>query len=168
MNVNKNNNFIDKNQVDTTQNDTINENQVEITRKDTIKLSMNVDKVEIWCAGFGYSADKSFTIYLSDLEVKKVNFFNKNDVTVINSFDVRNELIGNVNKFYINKTEKIILNKQKRDYRISTDYPLIEVAGFQNNKKVFKNQTTIGDEGYDINYNSEFLTFYELLKSISN
>jgi hypothetical protein len=49
---------------------------------------------------------------------------------------------------------------------ISTDYPYIEVTGFHNKKEIFKDKISIGNDIYDVDYYSEFLNFYELLKSI--
>jgi hypothetical protein len=147
-------------------NNSVGENKAGTMQNDTVKLSMSVNQVIIWCVFFGHSSDKSFILYLSDLEVKKVDFYNQKDITVFNAIDIKNELIYYVNKFYIDKTENIVLSKKKRGYVISADYPYIEVTGFHNKKEIFKDKISIGNAMYDIDYNSEFLNFYELLKSI--
>lgn len=65
-----------------------------------------------------------------------------------------------INQFYIDKEDNIILNRTKREYLESTDYPYIKVVGYQNKKEVFNVSTQIGEEEYDVEYHPEFLEFY--------
>ncbi len=71
-----------------------------------------------------------------------------------------------VNLFYIDKEKKIILNRKKRDYLESTDYPNIKVIGYINKKEVFNVKTQIGEEEYDVEFNPKFLEFYEFLDNL--
>lgn len=80
--------------------------------------------------------------------------------------DIVNQIKQYISKFYLNKEEKIILSKAKKEYLESTDYPYIKVIGYQNNKEVFNVNTQIRDEEYDIEYHPKFLEFYEFLDSL--
>lgn len=77
-----------------------------------------------------------------------------------------------LNQFYIDKEKKIILKRTKRDHMISTDYPDISlfayiwVTGYKNKKKIFDEYIHIGEEAYDVEYNPEFMEFYDLLKEL--
>lgn len=71
-----------------------------------------------------------------------------------------------ISLFYISKEDNIVLNRTKRDYIESTDYPYIKVVGYQNKKEVFNVNTQIGDEEYDIEYHPDFIDFYEFLDSL--
>ncbi len=71
-----------------------------------------------------------------------------------------------ISQFYLDKEDKIILNKTKRDYILSTDYPYIKVNGYQDGKEVFDKRSQLGDEEYDIDFNPTFLEFYEFLDSL--
>ena len=78
-----------------------------------------------------------------------------------------NHLIGYINQFYIDKEVEIVLKRTKRDYIESTDYPNIKVIGYQRGKKIFSTKTQIGEEDYDVEYNPQFMEFYQLLDSLA-
>ena len=65
--------------------------------------------------------------------------------------------------FYIDCTEEIVLEKKKRQYIVSTDYPDVVTEGYKDGKKIIYNRTQIGEEEYDVEYNLEFLEFYKFL-----
>src|SRR5690606_2264344 len=135
---------------------------------DTLVLSNSIDRVEILCLFFGKYGDKSFTLYLSNSDIKKVNFHNEEEVAKIKSVEFHNKIIDYVNRFYINKNEKVVLKKVKRDYIKSTDYPTILVIGYKGKQQFFENKIRIGEENYNIEYNPEFIGFYNLLQSVSD
>lgn len=84
----------------------------------------------------------------------------------INEARITQQFLRFINQFYIEKTEEIIQKRVKRNYLESTDYPRIEVIGYQGGKQMFKNRTQIGEEEYDIEYHPQFLEFYEFLDSL--
>jgi len=135
---------------------------------DTLVLSNSIDRVEVLCLFFGKYRDKSFTLYLSNSNVKKVDFHNEDEVIKIKSTKIHNNLINYVNRFYIDKNEKIILNQNKRNYIKSTNYPTILVIGYKGERQIFKDKTSIGYESYDVDYSTKFIEFYNLLESLSD
>jgi len=136
------------------------DNKVEDT---TFILANNITNVEIWCTFLS----KNFYLYITNSQIKYVDKRNESKFYLIENINVKNKIINYINMFYIEKTEKIILKKIKRDYIISTDYPFIRTTGFKGKQKIFNKDVHIGEELYDVEYNPIFLEFYELLKSFS-
>ena len=129
-------------------------------------LANNITNIEIWCAFFGKWRVKSFYLYITNSQVKYVDYHNKNKFYFIENISTKNKIINYINMFYIEKNEKIILKKIKREYCVATDYPFIRITGFKEKQKIFNTDTRIGNESYDVEYNPIFLEFYELLESL--
>lgn len=138
---------------------------VGVENNELIALSTKIDKVEIICMFFGDYTDKSFRINLSNSTLI-VKSFNESDTIYVNNGDIRNKAIKFINLFYIDKEEKIIINRTKRDELLSTDYPFIRVIGYREGNEVFNSKSQIGEEEYDVEYHPLFLGFYEFLNSM--
>lgn len=121
--------------------------------------------------------DSIIVKYWKSTEANEYMFYYSDEILHISSeyFDfkkriedkhIRQEFKKYVNQFYIDKENNIILNRTKRDYIESTDYPYIKVVGYQNKKEVFNVTTQIGDEEYDIEYHPEFIEFYKFLDGL--
>lgn len=131
--------------------------------KDSLFLPCDIDSVEILCLFFGEYGEKSFRIFLTNKEYSISRTSDERNVISRGVNNIKDSLISNITQFYINKEDKIILNKTKRDYIRSMDYPYIKVIGYRNKKEIFNEAMKIGDEEYDIEYNPKFLEFYEFL-----
>lgn len=133
---------------------------------DSLFLFHDIDRVEILCLFFGEYGKKSFRISLTNKEYSISNTYDERNVMSSGVKSIKDSLIRNITQFYINKEEKIILGKTKRDYISSMDYPYIKVIGYSNKKEIFNEAIQIGDEEYDIEYNPKFLEFYNFLDSL--
>ena len=159
----------------------------EIQLPDTIvKLSGNIERIEIWGAFMGGGG---FDLFVSDFEIKcnaryttkYVNQYIYIDTTfIIDDIKKRNKIINSINMFYIEETEKIYFKRTKSLEGFITDYPFIRVKAFTKGKKKFEKDTQIGtineeekgdtiimeDATYRYEYNPKFMEFYELLESL--
>lgn len=133
---------------------------------DTLILSANIDRVEILCLFFGKYSNKSFRLFLSNTNLNIINAADEKDTIYVDYKRNKRKLIRNINRFYINKEEEIVLKKIKRDYIKSTDYPYIKVIGYRGMKEIFNTETQIGEEDYNVEYNPQFLKFYEFLNNL--
>lgn len=134
---------------------------------DTVTLSKKIDSVKVVGLFFGEYRDKAFTLYLSNNYVKGVFHHKEKKNFTVNSLSDRNKLVKYINQFYIEESEKIILNRTKKEYIVSSDYPYIQVISYKDGKELFKNKTQIGEENYNIEYNPRFLEFYKFLDYIA-
>jgi len=138
-----------------------------VVKQDTVKLILakNLDRIviEYWdninanTFVFVISNDSDITFYGE--EVSK-------EIRHINSIAIHNHIVASVNRFYINKEEKIVLKRSKRNYLKSSEYPDIRVIGYREGKEVFNKHTQIGNEEYDLEFNPKFIAFYELLSGL--
>jgi RHS repeat-associated protein len=149
--------------------------QINNTKEDLTKIHLyhqNVDSllIEYWNS----TRDTKYMDYL-------ISFNNDNKIIIrsgrsiqnypsikitIDSLDIIKSFVTYINKFYIDKTEKIILEKRKTNIVVSSDCPNINVIGYRNGIKVFDNHVRITEEDdeYRIIFNPEFLKFHELIK----
>jgi hypothetical protein len=135
-------------------------NMVELKQEDQSKIDSVV--VKYWKS----TEANEYSFYYSDeiLQIRSEYFgFKKSieDKQIIQAF------LKYVNQFYIDKEKEIVLNRTKRSYLESTDYPYINAIGYKNNKEVFNVNTQIGEEEYDVEYHPKFLEFYEFLDSLT-
>lgn len=77
-----------------------------------------------------------------------------------------NMFVNYVNKFFIDKSEVIVIKKTKKQ-SIVTDYSSISFTGFINGDEVFGNKTQMGNETYEFEFNKYFLEFNEFLKRLT-
>lgn len=132
---------------------------IEFKKEDQSKIDSVI--VEYWKS----TEANEYTFYYSDeiLQISSGYFdFEKR----IEDKHIRQEFKKYVNQFYIDKENKIILSRTKRDYIVSTDYPYIRVIGYKDKKEVFTVNTQIGEEEYDVEYHPQFIEFYEFLDSL--
>jgi hypothetical protein len=90
------------------------------------------------------------------------------DLKIYDSPEKLQSFVVYINLFYIDKSEEIILSRKKRSMIISTDYPNIRVIGYKKGKEMFNKKVQIGEESYDIEYNPEYLNFFELIKKLGD
>src|SRR5690625_258275 len=81
----------------------------------------------------------------------------------LSDLNKKHTLIKYINQFYIDKSSEIIINT-KNEEELVADYPFVRVIGIKNEVQVFNTYTIIKD---NIEYHSEFIEFYELLREIS-
>ena len=128
-----------------------------------IKFKSKIDSVSVHYWKSTEANEYSYKYVDRELAIKGQYFgvnIKSSDTTTIDKF------ITFVNEFYIDKTEKIILEKIKRDYVVSSEYPSITVIGYKGGKELFREHTQIGYEEYDVKFNPKFLEFYEFLDDL--
>lgn len=81
----------------------------------------------------------------------------------LSDLNKKHTLIKYINQFYIDKSSEIIINT-KNEEELVADYPFVRVIGIKDEVQVFNIYTIIKD---NIEYHSEFIEFYELLREIS-
>lgn len=133
----------------------------QIQKEQHIELNIDSITVNYWKST---EANEYLYRYLDRVLEIKGRYFGVNmkilDTIVVNKFTTY------INTFYIDKTEKIILEKKKQPMMI-TDYPSITVVGYKGGKQVFIEHTQIGDENYALKFNPNFLAFYEFLENLT-
>lgn len=87
---------------------------------------------------------------------------------IISDKMVIDKFLGYVDSFLITKSERIYFRKTKSKRVIVTDYPVLNFRIHLSESRVLTESVTVGEEGYDIEYNPKFLEFYQLLESLSN
>ena len=146
----------------------VDSNKVEKVQKheknaDTIRLSNDIDSVEVYCSFFAkYTA---FTLSLSKTYFDGKFIYGDKKKFAINSLYKRNRFVNYINKFYIEK-EKIIFSKKKTGYITSNDYPVITVKLFKKGDVVLEQRNRIGSATHIIEYNPKFIEFYEFLEEL--
>ena len=146
----------------------VDSNKVEKVQKheknaDTIRLSNDIDSVEVYCSFFAkYTA---FTLSLSKTYFDGKFIYGDKKKFAINSLYKRNRFVNYINKFYIEK-EKIIFSKKKTGYITSNDYPVITVKLFKKGDVVLEQENRIGSETHKVEYNPKFIEFYEFLEEL--
>lgn len=122
-------------------------------------------------------ADSIVVNYWKNTEANEYHFsYTKEKIEIRSAYfnfekTVRDELIiqqflNYIHQFYLEKSERIIQKRIKRNYLESADYPYLQTVGYLKGKEVFKNRTQIGEEEYDVGYNPKFLEFYDFLDSL--
>ena len=85
-------------------------------------------------------------------------------VTVaIDSLDLIKSFVTCINKFYIDKTEKIITERKKTNLMIDADYPMFFITGYKKGKKVVNESTIFSDNELFV-FNPLFHEFHELTR----
>ncbi len=139
-----------------------------ISEYDSNKLYCKV-KVDSVCISYDKSlyANKFYIKYVNDVLYVNSKYFSIN--REISDKDIIYKFVRYVNMFYIDKKDKVILEKKKRKDVVSTDYPTLIVMVYNNGVKIFENKTQIGQEEFDIKFNPKFLEFCDFLdKSVIN
>ena len=134
-------------------------NMIEVKQEEQSKIDSVV--VVYWKS----TEANEYQFYYSDkiLQIRSEYFGFKKSVENKQSIQT---FLKYINIFYIDKEKEIVLNRTKRDYLESTDYPNIKVIGYKNKKEVFNINTQIGEEEYDVEFNPKFLEFYEFLDNL--
>ena len=133
----------------------------EIIPLDTAYISGDIDSIKIFCLGVGEFGTESSIFLLSDMYCEEI-YYHTEKLKKTHSFEVKNKLINNINQFYIDKTEKIIL-KKKDEPEVVTEYPYIIVGGYREGKQIFNQQIKIT---YVVEFNPQFWEFYQYLESL--
>ena len=152
----------------------LNENNINsaiTTKKDSTdkKLSKNIDKIIIQYWDNYYANNFIFNI-LSTNKKPEITYRGETLFTekkILKDSVTSKRLINYINQFYIDKKERIIINRSKSDHLESSDYSKIRVIGYRNKNKVFDVKTRIGESEYDVEYNPKFVEFYQLLDSLA-
>lgn len=134
-------------------------NRIELKQENQSKIDSVI--VKYWK---NTEANEYVFQYLDDVLQIKSEYFDFEKT--INNKQINQIFLKYVNQFYIDKKDKIILSKTKRDHIESTDYSKIQVVGYQGYKEVFNKRTQIGNEEYDIEFHPKFLEFYEFLDTL--
>ena len=71
-----------------------------------------------------------------------------------------------IDAFFISKKETVEYNRLRSSDTVITDYPWLEFEIMLNNKQIIKDTVRIGEEGYDITYNPQFLAFFDLINNL--
>ncbi len=79
-----------------------------------------------------------------------------------------NQLVDLIKRFYINRSDEIILSKKKSDVVTTSNYSSIEVKVMDKEKILADQKTQIGSEEYEIEYNPEFMKLYELIQELTS
>ena len=143
----------------------INSNKVEKVQKheksaDTIRLSNDIDSVEVYCSFFAkYTA---FTLSLSKTYFDGKFIYGDKKKFAINSLEKRNQFVNYINKFYIEKSDSIVLSKSSEPVPV-TDYPSICVKSFKGEKEVLNKDVTLYS---NIEFHPKFIEFYEFLDGL--
>jgi hypothetical protein len=89
--------------------------------------------------------------------------------TKISDIKKVNHFVSLVKRFYVEKSEDIILTKVKSEYITSSNYSYIEIK-VKNPEGAFvvDERTQIGSEKYDVEYNPEFIKLYALIQELTN
>lgn len=151
----------------------LNENNINsavTTKKDSTdkKLSKNIEKIIIqyWD---NYHANSFVFNILSTNTEPKITYRGETLFTekkTLKDSVTSKRLINYINQFYIDKKERIIINRSKSDHLESSDYSKIRVIGYRANNEVFDVKTPIGESEYYVEYNPKFVKFYQLLDSL--
>lgn len=100
----------------------------------------------------------SFNLYCDDSNSK---FEIQNEIA-------QEELINFIRRFFIDNSDKIILNKQKRE-RIEVSSPSSIEVKVENKRKIIIDETIqMNYESFEVVYHPEFIKFYELIKQLTN
>ena len=86
----------------------------------------------------------------------------------IDKKDKKSLLVRLVERFYIEKTDEIILFKKKSDVVTTSNYSSIEVKVKDKGKILVDERTQIGSEEYEIEFNPEFIELYELIQELTS
>ncbi len=86
---------------------------------------------------------------------------------VIDEKDKKNLLIRLVERFYIEKTDSIILAKYKSEDALISNYSSIEFKVRNKEELLVNERTQIGSDSYEIEYNPEFIKLYELIQQLT-
>lgn len=78
------------------------------------------------------------------------------------------QLVSLIEQFYVKKTDSIILEKISSDNALISNYSSIVVKVEDKGKLLVDERTQIGSEKYEIEYNPDFLKFYELVKQLTS
>ncbi len=142
--------------------------QASSINNDTVKkkLSNNMDSVTIQYWNNINANTYKFTISSNgNIRVEgNPSFLDTKKISLSNS---ANQFIDYVNQFYIDKTQEIILDRKEKP-TIVTNYPRIDVEGYRKGEEVFNESTKIGEESYEIQFNSKFVEFYKFLEKITS
>lgn len=79
-----------------------------------------------------------------------------------------NQLVDLIKRFYINRSDKIILSKKKSNVVTTSNYSSIQVKVMNKEKLLTDQKTQIGSEEYEIEFNPEFIKLYELIQELTS
>ena len=83
----------------------------------------------------------------------------------VDSLDLVKSFVNLINKLYLDKTEKIILERKKTNLMIDADYPSFFITGYKKGKKVVNESTDYSDNELFV-FNPLFHEFHELTRKL--
>ena len=144
-------------EVSSIKNEAMQEKKIKV---DTVRLSKDIDSVEVTCIFCGKHrefilnfSDMNFYGFFHNYEEKKI---------IINLLEKRNRFVNYINRFYIEKSDSIVLSKSSEPAPV-TDYPFIRVKGFKGEKEVLNKDVTLYS---NIEFHPKFIEFYEFLEEL--
>ncbi len=130
-------------------------------KTDTIKIFNDIDSIAVTGLFFGKHS-KSFTLHFYEGNLVGAFHHGKEEKFTIHSLDKKNKFINYINRFYIEKSDSIVLSERSEPAPV-TDYPFIRVKGFKGEKEVLNKDVTLYS---NIEFHPQFIEFYEFLDSL--
>ena len=127
---------------------------------DTVRLSDNIDSVEVICSFFNQCLE--CTLSLSKTHFNGDFVYGDKEKFVINSLEKRNRFVNYINRFYIKKSDSIVLSKSSEPVPV-TNYPSICVKSFKGEKEMLNKDVTLYS---NIEFHPKFIEFYEFLDEL--
>lgn len=126
------------------------------------KQSLKVDSIYISYERMAYANGVYLTYKNKLLYVK--SGYNDTIYKVIKNKSLISKFLNYVRIFYIDKSESIILKKERRLLIIETEYSIIMAKIYSSNKQISTKKTYIGEPAYNIEYNQKFLDFCNFIE----
>ena len=145
--------------------------QKTVTEEDSSKicLSLSMDSILVNYRGI---VGKYSAYYISFSNNDKIviksgnSTFKHPSITVtIDSLDLIKSFVAFINKFYIDKTEKIITERKRTNRMIESEYPMFFITGYKKGKKVVNESTIFSDNELFV-FNPLFHEFHELTRKL--
>ena len=93
---------------------------------------------------------------------------NEESKCAIASEEEKNELVTLIERFYIKKTNEIILSQDKSDDIVASNYSSIKVKLKKSESALIVERTQFGSEQFNIVYNPEFIKLFELIQRLTS
>ena len=137
-----------------------------------ICLSLNMDSILVkYCNSTSHTKYMDYLISFSNNDIiiiksRNSTFYGYPNITVaIDSLDLLKSFVALINKLYLDKTEKIILERKKTNLTIDADYPMFFITGYRKGKKIVNESTIFSDNELFI-FNPLFHEFHELTRKL--
>jgi len=148
--------------------------QKTVTEEDSPKISLSLKMDSILVEYCNYTRHTKYMSYF-------ISFSNSDKIVItsgstglhkypsvtvaIDSIDLVKSFVTLINKLYLDKTEKIILERKKTNLMIDADYPSFFITGYKKGKKVVNESTDYSDNELFV-FNPLFHEFHELTRKL--